>query len=345
MVNSIIQGDNLAVMQHWLLPDFVGKVTLIYTDPPFGNNRSFIINDLASNTESNPKEGRLAYSDLLPRKEYLEFLKIRLHLMRELLSDDGSIYLHIDSTQGHYVKVLMDEVFGESNFINDISRINQFSKNHKRKAFGQVKDMILFYAKNKGKHIWNDARIYRTNAELLEIYKFIEEGTGRRYRTAPLHAPGETKNGVTGQPWKGVSPPPGRHWMFKRELLEELDKNGRVIWGKGIPRMKLYMDEYKGEKRNNVWEFRDPIKAQYPTEKNLDMVKMIIQTSSNEGDLVFDPFCGSGTTLKAANDLNRDYIGIDLSMEAIKISGRRLNQQVFHFSTNDGFSMNVVEGR
>ncbi len=136
-----------------------------------------------------------------------------------------------------------------------------------------------------------------------------------------MHAPGDTKNGVTGTEWKGKFPPKGRHWRSSPEELDELDNSGLVEWSKNlVPRKKIYADESRGKKVQDIIQFKDPQKPQYPTEKNLSLLKLLIEMSSDENSIVLDCFCGSGTTLKAAQELGRKWIGIDSSAEAIKIS-------------------------
>jgi adenine-specific DNA-methyltransferase len=139
----------------------------------------------------------------MERYEYFEFIRERLVLIRELLSDKGSIYIHIDYKVGHYIKILMDEIFGIDNFKNDITRIKSNPKNFSRTAYGNEKDMILFYAKNKDNNIWNEIRTTLTSKELLKSFSKIDEN-GERYTTIPLHAPGSTSEGITGQEWRGM---------------------------------------------------------------------------------------------------------------------------------------------
>ena len=232
--------------------------------------------------------------------------------------------LYIDYKIGHYIKIIMDEIFGKECFINDISRIKCNPKNFNRKAFGNIKDMILFYSKKPGKHIWNDPRIPQTDEDVKRLFKKVDE-TGRRYTTIPLHAPGETQNGPTGQEWKGMKPPKGRHWRCAPKELDELDAQGLVEWSKtGNPRKIIFADEHKGNKIQDILEFKDLQNPSYPTEKNLELLKLLVNASSNLDSIVLDCFCGSGTTLKAAQELGRNWIGIDESQEAIKIALKRL---------------------
>lgn len=241
------------------------------------------------------------------------------------MADDGSIYVHIDWKMGHYVKVIMDEVFGPEQFINDMARIKCNPKSFGRKAYGNIKDMILFYSKTD-KYVWNDSTQDYTKEQIEKLFPKIDEN-GRRCTTNPLHAPGETVNGPTGQPWRGIRPPRGRHWRYPPEVLEELDKRGLIEWSKtGNPRKKIYADEHikKKTKRQDIWEFKDPAYPSYPTEKNLEMLKVIVRASSNPGDIVMDCFAGSGTTMVAAEELNRRWIGTDNSPIAIEMSLKRL---------------------
>lgn len=324
--NKLIYGDNFKVLKA-LIYDYKlkSKVDLVYIDPPFATNGYFKINEERANTISKSYDDEIAYSDILVGTEFLEFIRERLILLRELMSDKSSIYLHIDYKIGHYVKIIMDEVFGKNNFRNDITRIKCNPKNFYRKAFGNVKDLILFYTKTK-KSIWNDPKLPFTKEDINRLFNKIDND-GRRYTTIPLHAPGETSNGKTGQEWRGLKPPKGRHWRSDPKKLEKLNKQGLIEWSaKGVPRKIIFADEKKGKKIQDIWEFKDPQYPTYPTEKNLDLLKAIIKASSNDGDLILDCFCGSGTTLVAAQELGRNWIGIDQSEHAIKVSKKRLSQ-------------------
>ncbi len=321
--NKLIHGDNLSVLKT-LLDEYAGKVNLIYIDPPFATNGHFKISEDRANTISSSNDDDIAYSDTLVGADFLEFLRERLIFLRELLSEKGSIYLHIDYKIGHYVKLIMDEVFGQNNFRNDITRIKCNPKNFHRKAYGNIKDLILFYSKSENP-TWNDPRVPFTKEDEERLFKKIDKD-GRAYTTIPLHAPGETANGNTGKEWKGIKPPKGRHWRSDPALLEKWDKQGLIEWStNGVPRKKIFLDEKDGKKMQDIWEFKDPQYPNYPTEKNLDLLKFIINASSNEGDLVLDCFCGSGTTLAAAQELNRKWIGIDQSEHAIKIVKKKLD--------------------
>jgi len=328
--NYLIHGDNLPILKT-LLNKYNLKVDLIYIDPPFSTNNVFRIGKSRANTISTSYDDEIAYSDNLKGADFIEFLRERLIFARELLSDRGSIYLHIDYKIGHYVKIIMDEIFGIENFRNDITRIKCNPKNFDRCAYGNVKDLILFYSKSKN-IIWNNPTTSYTNADIEKLFPKIDKN-GRRYTTIPLHAPGETKNGATSQEFKGIKPPNGRHWRCSPEELEELDKKGLIEWSKnGVPRKIIYADEKEGKKMQDIWEYKDPQYPQYPTEKNIELLKNIILASSNESSYVLDFFCGSGTTLLAANQLGRKWIGIDSSDVAIKTVQEKLSKNNNLFS-------------
>lgn len=324
--NMLIFGDNLPVLKTFMSnPDVKGKVRLVYIDPPFSTNQEFRGGNQRTSTISSSLNDEVAYMDLITGREYLEFLRKRLIFLRELLANDGSIYVHIDWKKGHYVKVLMDEIFGEEHFVNDIARIKCNPKNFPRPAYGNIKDMILFYSKTHN-YVWNESLEDYTEEDIRRLFPKIDKD-GRRYTTTPLHAPGETRNGSTGKPWRGMLPPKGRHWRYPPEILEELDGQGLIEWSNtGNPRKKIYADDYikKKKKRQDIWTFKDPAYPKYPTEKNLEMLRVIIKASSNPNDIVLDCFTGSGTTLIASEQLGRRWIGIDNSPIAIEVSLKRL---------------------
>lgn len=312
--NNFIFGDNIYGL-NYLVNDcnLKGKIDLVYIDPPFNTNQNFMTSGTRNNSISKSEDGIIAYKDNLSKEQYFEFIRERLIIIKELMSENGSIYFHIDYKIGHYIKVLMDEIFGESNFKNDITRIKSNPKNFFRKAYGNEKDMILFYAKNKDKNIWNDIRMPMDSENLIKRYPKVDE-SGRRYTTIPLHAPGETKNGLTGQEWRGMLPPKGRHWRTSPEEFDILDSQGLIEWSKtGNPRIKKFADEHKGVRTQDIWKFKDPQNPQYPTQKNLEMLKFIVKQSSNNDSIVLDCFAGGGTTLAAAELEGRRWIGIDNS--------------------------------
>jgi len=320
--NLLIKGENLSVLQK-LRDLYTNKIDLIYIDPPFSTKTTFTIGEKRVSTISMCNSDEIAYNDNLTGFDFIEFIRERLIIAKELLSDIGSIYLHIDYKIGHYIKIIMDEVFGIENFRNDITRIKCNPKNFNRKAYGNIKDMVLFYSKTKNV-IWNDPKLPFTEIDKEKLFKKIDKN-GRAYTTIPLHAPGETQNGPTSGLFKGIKPPKGRHWRCDPKELEKLDSSGLIEWSSnGNPRKIIYADEKEGKKIQDIWEFKDYQYPNYPTEKNLDLLKLIILASSNEKSIVMDFFCGSGTTLIAAQELYRNWIGIDQSEQAIKVAKKRL---------------------
>mgnify|MGYP000872147325 CR=1 FL=1 len=338
----LIKGDNFKVLSS-MMETYKNKIDLIYIDPPYNTNRIFKSSTNRNNTISSEENGDIAYSDNLTQEEYFEFIRERLILMRELLSEQGSIYLHIDYKIGHYIKIIMDEIFGPENFKNDISRIKSNPKNFGRKAYGNQKDMILFYAKNSNKNIFNNITIPLTNEEIIERFNKIDE-YGRRYTTVPVHAPGETRDGETGGLWKGMYPPKGRHWRYSPDKLTELDEKGLIEWSKtGNPRIKNFADGHKGKKVQDIWEYKDLAYPVYPTEKNEELLKFIVSQSSNTDSIVLDCFAGSGTTLKAANESGRKFIGIDNSDLAIEVSRKKLEDVNYNFiDIEDGEEIRIL---
>lgn len=322
--NLLIHSDNLKGLRY--LRDekkLVGKVDLVYINPPFATGGNFTITDGRASTISNSRDGEVAYSDTLAGADFIQFLKERLWIIRDLLSDKGSIYLHIDYKIGHYVKVMMDEVFGIENFRNDITRIKCNPKNFKRVGYGNIKDLILFYSKTNNP-IWNEPKEKYSQEDLVRLFS-KKNKEGRRYTTVPIHAPGETKNGKSNEAFRGKLPPKGRHWRTDVETLEAWDATGLIEWSRsGNPRKIIFADEQEGKRVQDIWEFKEPQYPSYPTEKNPKLLRRIIKTSSQENSLVLDCFCGSGTTLKAAQDLGRTWLGIDQSPHAIKATQDKL---------------------
>jgi adenine-specific DNA-methyltransferase len=321
--NLLIKGENLAVLQG-LRGNYTKKIDLIYIDPPFSTNTKFTIGKKRVSTISMSNDDDIAYIDNLKGFEFIEFIRERLIIAKELLSDIGSIYLHIDYKTGHYIKIIMDEIFGIENFRNDITRIKCNPKNFQRSAYGNIKDMILFYSKTKNV-IWNDPKLPFSEKDKEKLFKKIDKN-GRAYTTIPLHAPGETKDGATSGLFKGIKPPRGRHWRCAPQTLEDLDRAGLIEWSSnGNPRKIIYADEKDGKKMQDIWEYKDYQYPEYPTEKNIDLLRLIISASSNKESMVMDFFCGSGTTLIAAQELNRNWIGIDQSKQAIKTTKKKLS--------------------
>ncbi len=325
-INAVLFGENFDVMATLIKQGYANSIDLIYIDPPFSTKTNFVVSEERISTISAPKKGAIAYSDKLFGEEFLEYIRERIILLYELLSERGSFYLHIDTKVGHYVKIILDEIFGEENFIGEITRRKSNPKNFDRKAYGNEKDVIYFYAKKKGLHIWNEIKIPVDQEELNEKYKKIDE-TGRRYNTVPLHAPGES-NGPTGQKWRGMEPPKGRHWRTSPENLTILDKQGLIEWSaSGNPRLKKFADEHPGKKAQDIWlDFKDPAYPLYPTQKNDEMLEFIVKQSSAKDSIVLDAFAGSGTTLLAAKKQGRKFLGVDKEQVAFDAMKKRLGE-------------------
>ncbi|MCL1893295.1 MAG: site-specific DNA-methyltransferase [Holophagaceae bacterium] len=323
-LNTLFWGNNIEILRKLIKDDSVcKKVRLIYIDPPYATNSVF-----QSTQQSD------AYQDLLQGPYYLEFIRERLVLLRELLADDGSIYIHLDDNMAFEVKILLDEVFGKQNFRNWITRRKCSTKNTTKNQYGNVSDYVMFYTKGP-EYVWNRPVDLWTDEKIVKEYPCVDPLNGRRYKKVPIHAPG-TRNGETGQPWRGMLPPRGKHWQYTPIRLDEMDANGEIYWSpSNNPRRKIYFDPESGIPKQDIWlEYRDSINQNvkvtgYPTEKNLCMLELIVQASSNPGDLVLDCFCGSGTTLYAAYLHERNWIGIDNSFEAICCTLKR-----FHLGTH-----------
>lgn len=312
--NGFIWGDNWFGL-HSLIQSGE-KAQLIYLDPPYSTGFDF-----ASRKQEH------AYNDSLGTAAYIEFMRRRLILMRETLSEEGSIYVHIGHQMVAELKIVLDEVFGAQNFRNIITRRKCSSKNSTRHQFSNLNDYILFYTKSNN-YIWNQPQ-KKASAEWIakEYTKSDERG---QYKLVPVHAPG-TRNGATGENWRGVAPPQGKHWQYTPNKLDELDKAGEIYWSKtGNPRRKVYLPENKGLALTDYWEeFRDAhhqsiLITGYPTEKNFEMMKMIVGASSSHGGLVIDPFSGSGSTIHAAELLGRQWVGMDESYLSAKTVVSRL---------------------
>jgi adenine-specific DNA-methyltransferase len=213
------------------------------------------------------------------------------------------------------MKLVMDEIFGSANYRNLIVRKKCNPKNYTRKAYGNVADFILFYTKGE-KYVWNRPMEALSKQSLME-YQYVEPETGRRFMKVPVHAPGK-RNGASGGPWRGKMPPPGKHWQYTPETLDEMDARGEIFWSSNDnPRRKVYLDQHPGVGVQDIWlDFKDAhnqnIKITgYPTEKNPDLIRRIVRASSNPGDIVLDCYAGSGTTLDVANELQRHWIGLE----------------------------------
>lgn len=254
---------------------------------------------------------------------YLIYMVQRLLHMRVILKQTGSIYLHCDPTASHYIKVMMDGIFGHANFQNEIIWQRNTSHNS-AKRYGRIHDTLLFYSKSQ-KFTWN--RQYMPYGE-AQLSRYQEDEDGRKYRADDLTA--ERLNSDSGKfEWRGTKPGPTRGWAYTVEQLEELWSEGRILTKRdGNPRLdglKMYLDEAKGKPLQSIWTDIYRVanvsneRLGYPTQKPIALLERIIKASSNPGDVVFDPFCGCGTTIYAAEKTGRNWIGCDIAILSIKL--------------------------
>lgn len=333
--NKIFWGDNLQVMGH-LLKQFRGKVDLTYIDPPFDSKAEYkkkvVLHGKDTTNDQSSFEDK-QYSDIWTNDEYLQFMFERLVLLRELLSETGSIYLHCDWHKVHYLRIIMDDVFGKSYFRNEITWVRTASHNDTRDKFSRVKDSILFYSKAKEitfnpqftayeqSYIdseWNqlpDGRYWKSENMLdprgsMKMYDF--HGTFARWRTSP-----EKMEELWNAPQTAV---PNSHGRIK------LGKNGKPIKRCRI----MFLDELQGVPLSDVWTDVSYVAGgsgeshSYPTQKPEALLERIIKTSTNPGQLVFDGFMGSGTTQAVSMKLGRRFIGADINLGAIYTTTKRL---------------------
>ena len=342
-------GDNLDVMRGMNSE----SVDLIYLDPPFNSNTDYsapigseaagaafkdtwTLSDVDEAWHGEIADRQPALYAIIDAadlahgkgmKSYLIMMAIRLLEMRRLLKPTGSLYLHCDPTAGHYLKTLMDVIFGRSNFINEIIWQRTSSRND-AKRWGAVHDTILFYANGASSFCWNRTYTPHTPDYIEKFYRH-RDGRGRYrlheiIRTASM---GERPN--LSYEYKGYTPRWG--WRRVREKVEALDRDGRIEWSdSGRPYLKRYLHEQSGTPVRDVISDIPPVSAHaaertgYPTQKPLALLDRIIRASSNEDDMVLDPFCGCATALVAADRLNRQWAGIDLSPLAANLVLKRL---------------------
>ena len=322
--NMLIFGDNLQAMKTLLEmkkkeelcnADGTPGVRLIYIDPPFATRQEF-----------RATEDQKAYQDKIAGAQFVEFLRKRLVFMRDLLSADGAIYIHLDTKKSHYMKVIMDEVLGENNFRNEIIWKRQSAHSDSSKC-GAIHDTVIFYTKSPT-WIWNEVLTQPSSEYIEQFFDQVEAGTNRRYARGDLSAGGLSGGGYRYK-YKGIE----HIWRCPKATLEKYDAQDRLHWPKnGVPRLKRYLDEFRGVPLQDVWADVRVIHNQseerlgYPTQKPETLLERVISASSNHGDTILDAFAGSGTTLAVAEKLNRRWIGIDCGKLAIyTIQKRMLN--------------------
>src|SRR5271157_831690 len=334
--NRLIWGDKKYVLPS-LLPELAGKVKLIYIDPPFDIGADFSFRtSVPESDEHFTKEPSIieqkAYRDTWGRgiDSYVQWFYDTAVLLHELLAEDGSIYVHIGPNMSHYVKIVLDEVFGIDNYTNEIVWRRAFAHSDSGRC-GIIHDSVLLYGKNPSR-TWNKILQPPSKEYVEEFFDQYDENRGERYARITLTAPGVTKDGESGKPWRGINPATiGRHWAVRPVELDRLDKEGRIHWPKkGVPRLKRFESEYEGVALQDIWTDINKIHNQspellnYPTQKPEALLERIIRASSNENDLVLDCFLGSGTTAAVAEKLGRRWVACDLGRFAIHTSRKRL---------------------
>ena len=351
---TIWTGDNLDILRGMNSE----CVDLIYLDPPFNSNRDYeapvgsaaagaafkdtwTLSDLdvawmGLIADEHPAVANLLHTAGLTHgkgmQSYLTMMAVRLLEMKRVLKSIGSVYLHCDPTASHYLKLLMDSVFESQGFRNEIIWQRSHPKGLAFTRFATNHDVLLVYGRH-GTTTWNP--IYASNPNALKQYNLLEPGSGRRYQLTSLLNPNSDRPNLTYE-FKGVI----KVWRWTKDRMEEADRKGLIVvprGGKGIPRFKRYLDEQEGIPVGDIWHDIPlaPVKERtgYPRQKPLALLERIIRASSNEGDIVLDPFCGCATACVAADRLGRKWIGIDISPKAAELVSLRLQQamgSLFH---------------
>ena len=382
-------GDNLDIMRGMNSE----SVDLIYLDPPFNSNRDYsapigsqaagaafkdtwTLNDVdeawhGEIADRDPKLYAIIDASGLAHgkgmKSYLIMMAVRLLEMERLLKDTGSIYLHCDPTASHYLKLLMDAIFGASNFRSEIVWRRSNAHNKLSRQYGPIHDILLFYGKDK-RAPFHPGRSPYTSAYVKKSFPYVDQRG--RYQSNVLTGSG-TRSGESGDQWRDYDPTPhGRHWAIPSKVLEHvnvpeeepsvqkmldsMDEAGLILLPKkvgGMPRYKQYLSSSRGILYQDIWAFQpstrgvcwesdqgidedvkwldnETERVGYPTQKPLGLLRRVIESSSNERDVVFDPFCGCATACVAAERLQRQWIGIDLSPLAAKLVNSRLQKEM-----------------
>ena len=362
--NTLYYGDNLEILRRYIEDE---SVDLVYLDPPFKSNQDYNIlfaerngsqaaaqikafedtwhwdkisaaayQEIVETGPARVSQAMQAFRTFLGENDmmaYLAMMAPRLVELQRVLKPTGSIYLHCDPTASHYLKILMDGVFGPYNFRNEISWQRSQTRSSISRIFKRAHDIILFYSKT------GDYRFDLQYKELSEASLKLYTKKDKRgfYRLVPVVVSGRRK-GETGKTWRGIDPnlrgKSGSHWLTVPAKLEDYEKQGLLVWPKktnGLPQLKYYLEDNKGVPVTDFWGDIDLISPSsveslgYPTQKPEALLERIIQASSNEGDLVLDPFCGCGTTIAAAQKLNRRWIGIDITHLAVALMKHRLH--------------------
>jgi len=357
-VNKLYFGDNLEVLKRIES----ASVNLVYLDPPFNSKETYnvlykspiggdaqarafddtwswedgaskalaalSVDDVDTFNVLQSLQRFLGNSDIMA---YLAMMAVRLVELKRVLKPDGSMYLHCDPTACHYLKILLDAVFGGAGFVNHIT----WKRSHAHsdgaqgsRHYGRISDTLLFYARSS-RRTWNVQYTPYSQEYIDRDYRRVDED-GRRYRLSDLRGPGGAAKGNPYYEVMGVA----RHWAYSQVKMNQMIAEGRVIQTRpgAVPQYKRYLDEMPGVPIQEIWtdipviNNRSKEMLGYPTQKPLALLERIIRTSSNEGDIVLDPFCGCGTAIEAAERLNRQWVGIDIAYPAIQVIEARLGR-------------------
>ncbi len=334
----LFHGDNKEVLAHLLANGFRGKVDLVYIDPPFDSGADYVRRvQLRGIGGSARLEGegytigeQLQYTDIWANDNYLQFMYERLLLLKEVLSDHGLIVVHLDETRVHYLKAMLDEIFGNEHFINEVIWKRQTAHSdigQGARHLGRLHDSLLIYSKGDD-YVWNELFTRYSEDYAEAFYRQVEPGTGRRYTLSDLTAPGGSGKGNPHYEFLGVT----RYWRFSRERMQELYQEGRIVQATSgaVPRQKRYLDEMRGVPLQSIWDDIRPIQSQaservdFPTQKPEALLRRVVALATRPGDVVLDCFIGSGTAAVVAQRLGRRWIGCDINKAAIEITTKRL---------------------
>ena len=328
----IFCGDNLRVARE--LSFAIGKVDLVYVDPPSEFDLDYMDWTVGSNAPSWHLYGKVG--------KYIEQMRPRIAAMRSLLNERGSIYYHCDWRVEAYVRVMLDEIFGQNNFRSHIIWRRGVARGRGFRSFQNTHDSILFYTKSDS-YTFNPQYLPHDVEYIENTYKYTEHQTGRRYRLISLTSQNKDTPPLTYE-FLGVL----RTWRWTEERMQKAYDEGLIVQTKpeSVPMLKQYLDEHEGTPVDNIWTDILPVKSNskqslgYSAQKPLELLERIIRASTNEGDVVLDAFCGSGTTLHAAQKLSRDWIGIDVSPTACQLSAQRIED---NFGLEEGRDYTFVD--
>ena len=350
--SKLYYGDNLEVLRKHVKDE---SIDLIYLDPPFNSkvNYNIIFKDKAGHAPAQIRafndtwtwtsESEMTYGILMDTKigsvisglrdvvgtndlmAYLVMIAIRLLELHRVLKPTGSLYLHCDPTASHYLKIILDSIFGIENFLNEVVW-KRYGSHNDSKRYANVHDTIFYYVKNKNKRIWNKLYLEYDDEYVKNAYSYNDKNGA--YTTSPLQARSLSGGGYN-YTWKGITDT----WKFPQQRLDELDKQGLIHWPKtgSTPRRKVYLKDAKGLPVTDMFldvkslSSSHKERMDYPTQKPLALLERIISASSNEGGTVLDPFCGCGTAVIAAEKLGRAWIGIDITHLAVNLIEKRLH--------------------